>query len=214
MNPKERWLLSYAALSTLLVSVFAVLYAASQADTVKYREMVESLKKAFSSSGASPSQDSKQTASGAGDGESRRSELYDLKEVMEKSLRRQLGEGELKGFDARVDERGLLIRISATDLFQPGEAGVHPDLRPMLESIGKAIAASDRPVRIEGHAGAAEMNLTPGGTWELSAARAAWLAKFWLRRFDLDPKRIEIVGRAHHFPVGANRRLEILVLAP
>src|SRR3989338_3739777 len=47
----ERWLVSYADFITLLFAFFTILYALSQTDKAKYKEAVESIQRAFQSSG-------------------------------------------------------------------------------------------------------------------------------------------------------------------
>lgn len=48
----ERWLISYADMITVLMALFIVLFAMSQVDETKYRELKESLRNGFGQSGA------------------------------------------------------------------------------------------------------------------------------------------------------------------
>lgn len=123
-----------------------------------------------------------------------------------------------------VDRRGLVIRLSAQDFFAEGEVIVREDLRPLLDRIGRIVARSKRPVRVEGYSDAGEPKPREFAShWEFSAARAAWVARYWITRFELDPQRIGVAGFAHYRPLGAsdsassdwargkNRRVEIVV---
>jgi chemotaxis protein MotB len=77
-------------------------------------------------------------------------------------------------------------------------------------------------VRIEGHADPSEAETKSfPSDWELSSARAAWVAKYWVRRMNMDPKRLGIAGYGHFRPLNKssnewerakNRRVEIIVL--
>ena len=49
----ERWMLTYLDLMTLLMIFFVVMYASSNADTTKYKQLAQSLNVAFSGGGAS-----------------------------------------------------------------------------------------------------------------------------------------------------------------
>jgi chemotaxis protein MotB len=134
------------------------------------------------------------------------------------------------------DRRGLVIRLSAKDFFARGEASVRSDLQPLLDRIGRIVAASGRGVRIEGHTDPTEVSASGPAApsaqhrpfasgWELSAARAGWVARYWITRFELDPARVAVTGYSHYRPLptqeGAasewalsqNRRVEIIVEA-
>ncbi|MGZ3698211.1 MAG: OmpA/MotB family protein [Bdellovibrionota bacterium] len=102
---------------------------------------------------------------------------------------------------------------------------VRQDLRPILERIGRIVSKTPRLVRIEGHSDRAEAASQnhPGfaSDWELSAARAAWVAKYWIQRFDIEPARLGVAGYSHYRPLSEsddewgkakNRRVEIIIL--
>ena len=85
---------------------------------------------------------------------------------------------------------------------------------------------SGRRLRIEGHADfddseAISRKASPyPNTWELSAVRSSALAQYWMRKFDLDPTKIEAVGFGKYRPLEkrsgrppqSNRRIEIVIL--
>src|SRR6185312_5849914 len=48
----ERWLVSYADFITLLFAFFVIMYAISQADIQKFKQVSQSIRAAFESSGA------------------------------------------------------------------------------------------------------------------------------------------------------------------
>jgi chemotaxis protein MotB len=122
----------------------------------------------------------------------------------------------------QYDSRGLVLSLAAKDFFGPFETEVRSDMRPLLDRIARILMSSKRLIRIEGHADASEKKPDQyPSAWELSAARAGWVARYWLERFDFDPRRIGIAGYAHYRPVtdgngdyeqGSNRRVEIIVL--
>jgi len=206
----ERWLVSYADFITLLFAFFVVMYAISQADLAKFRKVSESLKKAFNekvepSGGMAVDQPAgggaQKTTAGGDPG------IEELRDLLE-----EVSSGQLK---LETDSRGLVIRPAVNDLFAPGEVVVPEDLRPLLDTLGKVLATSTHLVRVEGFADAAEKATLSDypSLWELSAARASWVARYWLRRFNIDPSRLSVAGYADQRPVrSGNRRIEILVL--
>ncbi|MCC7440874.1 MAG: flagellar motor protein MotB [Bdellovibrionales bacterium] len=159
-------------------------------------------------------------------------ELKTLKEKLEETVSLELGVTSASDrMHMLFDSRGLVVRLAVTDFFEPGGIEVVADLRPLLDRVGRVLATTPRLIRVEGHADPSEERLLAarrekGGTgpatgWELSAARASWVVRYWLSRFAFDPTRIGAAGYSHYRPLresgtewskGANRRIEIVIL--
>jgi chemotaxis protein MotB len=152
-------------------------------------------------------------------------ELQDMRDLLEQSISLDAGAATASDqLKLEYDSRGLIIRLAVKEVFAPGEVVVPEDLRPLLDSIGKVIAGATHLVRIEGHADSTESKTLSAdypSLWELSAARAGWVARFWMKRFNIDPARIGIAGYADQRPLGPsttdaergrNRRVEIIIL--
>lgn len=244
----ERWLVSYADFITLLFAFFVVMYAISQADKAKFKKVSASLKAAFAAAGpvgmidlggnsggnTANAFDNMEPPGGRAQnlpaGKTNTAsdpdpDLQEMKELLEETISLELGVTDISDkIQLQYDSRGLIVRLAAKDFFEQGETEVRPDLRPILDRIGRVIASSRRLVRIEGHTDASEARLKLQGLpgpWELSAGRGAWVARYWLRRFDLDPRRLGVAGYSHYRPLSAdlgeygrasNRRVEIIIL--
>jgi chemotaxis protein MotB len=242
----ERWLVSYADFITLLFAFFVIMYAISQADVAKFKAVSASIRAAFSASGPSGMVDLQGNAGGntanpfdpveysggrsanlpagkthtASDPDP---ELQEMKELLEETVSLELGVADIADkVYMQYDSRGLIVRLAAKDFFDEGQVEVRPDLRPVLDRIGRVLSKTKRLFRIEGHTDATEAK-TPGfaSGWELSSARAAWLAKHWIKRFELDPARVGVVGYSHFRPLSTdrdewgqakNRRVEVIIL--
>jgi len=245
----ERWLVSYADFITMMFAFFVVLWATSRADAEKFAAVAQSLKTSFGASGA-PYGMIELAGSGGGntlnpfetieapggrivnlpagrthvasdpEGEDG---LQGIRDRLEDSISLEMGTSSTSDqVQMQYDSRGLVLSLSAKDFFQPFEIEVRPDLRPLLDRVARVLATSKRLIRIEGHSDASEKRPDQyASSWELSAARAGWVARYWLERFDFDPKRIGIAGYAHYRPVAdgsgdydiaSNRRIEIIVL--
>jgi chemotaxis protein MotB len=244
----ERWLVSYADFITLLFAFFVVMYAISQADLAKFRKVSESLRKAFKVEGG-PAMVDMQGASGgqtlnqfestdarggritdlpAGKANTAADpdpEIQETRDLLEQAISLDAGTATpSEQLKLEYDSRGLVIRLAVKDVFSPGETIVPEDLRPLLDTIGKVLAGGTHLIRVEGHADSAEsatLSQDYPSLWELSAARAAWVARFWMKRFHIEPSRIGIAGYADQRPLGPstsdvsrgrNRRVEIIVL--
>jgi chemotaxis protein MotB len=150
--------------------------------------------------------------------------LSHLKEMLEETLSLELGLTSLaENMRLVYDENGFVLRLAIKDLFKDGSTEVSPDQMPILNKVGKVISKTQWRVRIEGHADPQERAKDHDSLWELSAARAAWVANYWTRNAgpSINVKRLQILGSAASNPIepsasdagrAANRRVEIIVL--
>lgn len=233
----ERWSLPFAGFLLLVLAVFAVLYARARADAAKLRSGagLDARELRTEVPLASPASCS---ASSAPLESSAPADLRSLRGDILRGLGIGIpgaaaGSDDPKGdpglervadrTEVLYDHRGLVVRLASVDFFDDGEAAVRPELRPIIDRIGKALAGTRRQVRVEGHTDAAEDRLDPHQSgWELSAARASWVVRYWVARFKLDPGRFSAAGYSHFRPLsggtdawsrGRNRRIEVIVLA-
>ncbi len=238
----ERWLVSYADFITLLFAFFVIMYAMSQADMVKFKKFTDGIHKAFaggpigmvdvggSSGGKTASPFEVLEAVGgkvlnmpagktntAADPDP---QLQEVREKLEEAVSLELGTADTsETLHMQFDSRGLIVRIATKDFFDEGSSEIRPDLRPILDRIGRIFTKTKRLIRVEGHTDPYEVSEAKG--WELSAARAAWVAKYWIHRFDLDPTRIGVSGYSGYRPLAVgdepwnrakNRRVEFIIL--
>ncbi len=150
--------------------------------------------------------------------------LSHLKDMLEETLSLELGLTSLAETVRLIyDENGFVLRLAVKDLFRDGTTEVSTDQLPVLNKIGRVIAGTPWRVRIEGHADPQEKPKSHDSRWELSAARAAWVASYWTRKggTTINPKRLQILGDSDSSPIepstsdagrAANRRVEIIVL--
>jgi chemotaxis protein MotB len=216
----ERWLVSYADFITLLFAFFVIMYATAKTDSKKFKTVADSIRAAFGG---------QMDLGGAGGGETMNlfeneeapggrmmslpagkadtmadpePGLQELRDLLEEAVGLELGVAEEDGRLQMVfDSRGLVLSLGARDLYGPGEVEVREDFRPLLDRVGRVLLKSEQLIRIEGHTDDSELGLTRyANGWELAAARAAWVARSWARRFDFDPARIGVTGYGHHRP--------------
>jgi chemotaxis protein MotB len=150
--------------------------------------------------------------------------LSHLKELLEETLSLELGMTSLaENIRLVYDENGFVLRLAIKDLFRDGTTEVTPDQIPILNKVGKVIAKTPWRVRIEGHADPMEAPKNHDTRWELSAARAAWVAGYWTKTSSarINPRRLQILGNSDTNPIevseseagrAANRRIEIIVM--
>jgi chemotaxis protein MotB len=137
-------------------------------------------------------------------------------------------EFELKemGKSVSVEQGGGQVRLVLSDepTFQLGKADIQPAMIPVLQKVGEFF--QDRPgdVIIAGHTDNLPIRGGPfKSNLELSVARAASVAEFFMERGLVEPNRIATMGFGEYRPVASNedtegrsknRRVEIIWTKP
>jgi chemotaxis protein MotB len=158
----------------------------------------------------------------------REAELVASLKTKEAELRASL-EKELANRDVEINQlRGQLsVRVLDRVLFRSGSAKILPAGEKVLAKLAPTLAKGIDRIRVEGHTDnvpiGEELEVMYVSNWELSAARAASVVRYFQRRGKVDPKRLEAVGFGEYRPVvpntsadnrGRNRRVEIVLSAP
>ncbi len=122
-----------------------------------------------------------------------------------------------------AEDRSVRVSLRGAVFFELGEAELGPEARAFLDPLAAVLAGTGRPLRVVGHTDSFPIHSDRFPTnWELSAARAAAVARFLIRRGSLDPARFHIVGRSMYEPAvpntsprnkALNRRVELVIAA-
>lgn len=226
----ERWLVSYADFITLMFAFFVLMYAIAMKDKERLKAIADSVRAAMGAQvkgadvdapaevGASPSPAVSASPSPAP------LDLQSMAGVLTEAL---ASEGGGPDFGDRVhvglDERGLVIRLSASAFFDVGHAEVKAAALPLLDHIAAVVRGAGRSIRVEGHTDATPVASDDHATnWELSAARATWVVRYLVAKHGFDPKRMGAAAFAENQPLAPNdteagraknRRVEIVVLS-
>lgn len=118
----------------------------------------------------------------------------------------------------------LTVRTLEKILFAPASADIVPTGRTVLDAIAASLAGGEGHIRVEGHTDevpiSASLKTKWFSNWELSAARAASVVRYFQYAHHIDPKRMAVVGRSAFQPVAPNdteenrarnRRVEIVL---
>lgn len=193
MNPtgrvgRERWAIPFADLLLLLLAVFAVLYAASSVDSVKYRATARALARAF---------DGSRTSSA----DPRPQQLSKLAADLERVLAPLSAAGLVS---VRRIDLGLEVEISNDLMFDSGRAELETSARAALEALAVPLGAIDGFIRVEGHTDDVPIAVTRyPSNWELSAARASAVVLTLTER-GVRPERLTVVAHAQYKPLQSN----------
>lgn len=167
----ERWLVSYADFITLLFAFFVVMFASSQTDKARARQVSQAVEKAFeqgTSFGVSPAvakilggtvgdigqgnaqmrgPGGVQKSKDVGSNESVLELLPSLKRL-DKELEDEIKAGNL---EVRLEPRGLVISLRESAFFPSGEDVLPESTMPTLKKVAEAIAAVPNAIQLEGH---------------------------------------------------------------
>jgi len=212
---RDRWIVAYADMTTLLLACFASLYAAAMARPVSAlgTGLLDGQGRALASAAppaiAPPSSESTNTA-----------ELAPLRASLGAIVR---AHGELSDFDLNVDARGLVLSLPEAGSFPSGQADPTADARAVLADIGRVLATVPNAIRVEGHTDDVPMlSARYASNWELSTARATRVVELLVERAGLPAGRLSAAGYAEFRPRVANdspehrarnRRVDIVVLS-
>lgn len=117
--------------------------------------------------------------------------------------------------EAASIQRGETVQVLSTDVyFKSGSAELNDKGVQELESVARTIRSQfpDRTIRIEGHTDSRpigdQLKDKYPSNWELSAARAARVARHFQWTHEMDPDRMEVVGFGQYHPAATNETEE------
>lgn len=212
------WIVTYGDMMSLLLTFFILILSFSSIQEVEFEKAMGSLKSAL---GVLPRKSGVQQQSRHLKlGENKVSEELE-KEVSE--MRGSIAKEELQGqVKVTLTEKGAHIVISDPLLFDLGKANLKPESSVALDLVTKMIKNSPKTeVLVEGHTDNWPIsNEEFPSNWELSAARALAVVKFFAFRRGIDPSRFAATGYGEYRPLkpndtavnrAKNRRVEIYV---
>jgi chemotaxis protein MotB len=199
----ERWMVSYADFVTLLFAFFVVMFASSQADKGKAKQVSDSVRQALEEGqvaavlagilggdkGAGSAQ-AKGLAALSKPG--KEVELGPTEQALNAELKLEIDNGEIK---IAMEARGLVITLREAAFFPSGDDRLTPRSFSSLEKIGALIARIPNPVRLEGHTDAVPIhNSRFRSNWELSAARGIAMLEYFSGTSGVPRDRLAVVG--------------------
>ena len=212
-NDKDRYLITYADLITLLLGLFIILYTISNIDAVKYKNVAQALGSVFGKENIN-----KVVTNDISNNvlESPKNKLIDqLSKLIENY-------DYTSSIQLEESERGITIHILDDILFAPGQAVLNEGSKVVLNRLASVIRSIPNDIRIEGHTDNTPIN-TPRypSNWHLSVDRALNTAYYLIQNEGVDPDKVSIVGYAEYHPIAPNdtpesrtknRRVDLVIL--
>ncbi|MGL4522527.1 MAG: flagellar motor protein MotB [Bacilli bacterium] len=223
----ETWLIPYSDLVTLLLALFIVLYASSNVDSTKFKQIAESFSTIFtggtgvltypevtppeeeSSNGNDNSlstTDKPDVDSGGGSSQLSASAAEILGEVDQK-LQEYIKDHDFTGkFDTKLTADGLLITLQNEVIFDSGSATIKKEQRQTARELSKLLV-TDKPMNIivSGHTDNVPIKSNRfSSNWHLSALRAVNFMEILLENKQLDPRKFSARGYGEFQPIADN----------
>ena len=197
---RDRWVISYADLVTILLACFATTYAAAPVPSAVQASVLPPLASAVPTAAAEIS-------------------LRDrVAPVVAANASQRIA------FAEDPAARGVVIALTETASFATGSAVVTAPARQFLRELAGSLRGVDVQIRIEGHTDTVPVT---GGryasNWELSTARASAVVGFLIDEASFAPDRLSASGYAEFHPRvdndsaehrAINRRVDVVLIEP
>lgn len=240
-----KWMTTYSDMVTLILVFFILLFSMSQIDLAKFEAISESFRNRnilefFPS--AVPLDNPTEHTSTLERGN--RTNEFDtptqLPDVNDRDKETEIQqEDTLDNLLANVDgfleendlhdvitanrtERGVVLVLQESILFDSAEAEIIDSGKPFLEKVGSLLLEIPNNVKVEGHTDSRPIsNFRYPSNWELSGARASSVIRHLIYENDFAHDRFSAVGYADTRPLvpntsaenwSKNRRVEIVIL--
>lgn len=220
----ERWLLTYSDLITLLMIFFIVLYAMSNIDKEKFQTMANSFNITMGG-GKIIATNSIETSSSDNPtpiiptSPTEEEKLNTMKGTLDKYIKDENLSDHLSTI---IEEKGLVITLKDTLLFDTSKSDVKDDAKTQLIKLGSILNKIPNYIRIEGHTDNIPIHSNKfNSNWQLSVIRATEVTELLITKSGIDPKRISAVGYGEFRPIAdnkteagraKNRRVNIVIL--
>ena len=208
MSIEMDWIIHYANLMTILMFFFMILYAFSNLKTSSsYEKTMAGLQRMMGGDAA---------------------QLKKLTKQENETNAAAKMEGFIKDKNlaqfAKVETNAQRVKISLSNpiLFESGSAELKPEAVPALKEIAVLIDSLPNSVVVEGHTDNLPfMGKTYRSNFELSAARAFSVIKYFIDNEKVDPSRFTAFGYGEYSPLypndndqhrAMNRRIEINII--
>ncbi|MCX6169944.1 MAG: OmpA family protein [Ignavibacteriales bacterium] len=207
---KDRYLITYSDLITLLLGLFIILYAVSNIDNSKYKNVVAAMGSYFGNESIVPKMAESKI-------------LTRPREKVSEELSKLIVENNYSNsIQLEENERGVTIHILDDILFPPGKADMNESSKLVLKKLAKVLSTIPNDIRIEGHTDNIPIFTERyPSNWHLSVDRALSTAYYLIKQENISPDKVSIVGYSEYRPIATNdtpesraknRRVDLVIL--
>lgn len=191
------WEIALADLMTTLMVFFLVMWLTSIVDPDKRKAFVQGL---IGEGAGGEKISAEEVKTQAEQGEVKE----DLKPVSTEEIQEAMSKVDPKDVDIEDTPDYTKITLRSDSFFESGRATITDKTREQLEQLGETLAGRDQEITITGYTDSIPIeNLQFPSNWELSAARAATVARTFIY-MGVDKNLVTISGKADNDAVAPN----------
>ncbi|MFL0269111.1 flagellar motor protein MotB [Candidatus Clostridium radicumherbarum] len=225
----ETWLLPYSDMLTLLLALFIVMFAMSNVDNKKLKQISLQFNTIFSGgngvlkdsggSGTNLAQNNSFVATDKMNSIVEQDKMIGIKSILEQEIK---SNGYADQIKVDLNAEGLNISIQDTVIFKSGDADVLANFDPVLIQISNMIKNLDNEIRISGHTDNVPIkNNQFRSNWDLSYMRASNVMNFMVDTGHVAPNKFTIQAYGEYRPKydnsneagrAKNRSVDILIV--
>lgn len=207
------------AKQNIAIIILAILLAASIISLALLFELYQNVKQSLQVCEKNLSEQDQKVAQRA------EAEMKQMKSTHDKLVSELKDQVQKQEVTIKESQESLSLNFVDRILFEFGKADLTPEGEKILEKVGEALKnIKGKKIRVTGHTD--NVPIRPDyvhkfpSNWELSAARAASVVRYFQEKPGLDPMELEAVGRSFYHPEASNetkegrarnRRVEILI---
>lgn len=217
------WLDTYGDMITLLLTFFVLLLASSSQDSAKLKAIASYFNPSISflnsgetvgegiavGNGMSQLPDYQDALSEAIDQNER--ETIEQNKKMESDFKTYFQKNNISSkVEVTSEEDYVKVTFKDSVLFDKSKADLKPDAKEVLDIVSEQlIKYPNTDITIEGHADSDQINTIQfPSNWELSAARAISVARYFINEKGFSPERMVPIGRGEYQPVASNETVD------
>lgn len=220
------WMATFADLMSLLLTFFVLLLSFANMDIKNFQTALGSVREAMGVQFEHPGDRMGLTTSIV---ELSKRESTDKLHTLDNQVSEMFkklvqGRGAAEQISVGLGDRGIVVRIKNTVLFEPGGTTLTKEAERPLMVVGDAARELDVPLWIEGHTDNRPIRSARfPSNWELSAGRAVSTLRFLQKEARVPKYRMHIAGYADTRPLRSNvtaegrsenRRVEFVFIQP
>lgn len=229
---------TYGDMMTLLLTFFVLLFSMSSIDVSKFRAVIASFEGSVGVLNGGETIEESTNVLGNGlkqfptpknkedRSQEAKKDYTKAMAAMRQELEKYIANEKLNE-KVQVEQNGdeIILRFEEVLLFDTAKADIKPGAVPVLSTVGsklKIYLNQGYRLRLEGHTDNLPIRTTQfPSNWELSAARAIAVAKFFIYEMQFDPAKVSTEGFGEHVPIAdnntpegraMNRRVEIKIV--
>ncbi|RDY24539.1 chemotaxis protein MotB [Romboutsia maritimum] len=206
----EAWITTYSDTITLLLTFFILLYSMAEVDKEKMQQVSDAMQTQMvgevNVKGDKPIKEP----------------ISDYDALVDKVNKSVKSNNLTDVVKVRQEEKGVVLQLDESILFDPGMADLKENSKAVLNSINVLLTDMKNDILVEGHTDNVPMHTEKyGSNWELSTARAVSVIRYFIEGKGLDPAKFTAKGYGEYKPLventtpenkAINRRVDILIV--